>query len=107
MKVALHTRLRPSTVDDYERAHGQVPAELMAAIRRAGATEWSIWRNGLDLFHVIDCEDYQRLLADLRDVPVNIEWQARMDGLLDVAHDYSSDGSAAVLPLVWHLGGSE
>jgi L-rhamnose mutarotase len=100
MRVALHTRLRPGREEEYERAHREVPGEPVQAIRDAGAREWTIWRSGLDLFHVIDCDDY----AALEDLPVSVAWQARMTGYLDVVHDYSEGGAARGLPVVWQLG---
>ncbi|WP_329586931.1 L-rhamnose mutarotase [Streptomyces sp. NBC_01362] len=103
MRIALHTNVRADRIEEYEAAHREVPAELTAAIRAAGATSWTIWRSGTDLFHVIDCEDYAALLAELERLPVNVAWQARMDELLDVSHDYSADGAAAGLPVAWEL----
>ncbi len=105
MRIALHTRLKPGSENEYEAAHREVPAELVAAIRAAGAADWTIWRSGPDLFHVIDCDSYDLLLANLADLPVNIAWQARMGGYLDVPHDYS-DGDAG-LPVVWELNPSQ
>ncbi|MEU0032995.1 MULTISPECIES: L-rhamnose mutarotase [unclassified Streptomyces] len=103
MRIALHTKVRADRVDVYETAHRQVPEELTAAIRAAGATSWTIWRSGTDLFHVLECEDYGRMLAQLEELPVNIAWQARMAELLDVVHDYSDEGASAGLPVVWEL----
>lgn len=103
MRIALHTRVRADRIAEYEQAHREVPPELAAAIRRAGATSWTIWRSGTDLFHLLDCEDYATLLAELEQLPVNLAWQARMAELLDVVHDYSADGAAAGLPVVWQL----
>ncbi|MFD5190725.1 L-rhamnose mutarotase [Streptomyces sp. NPDC058357] len=103
MRIALHTKVRADRIEEYEAAHREVPAELTAAIRAAGATSWTIWRSGTDLFHVIECEDYAVLLAELEQLPVNVAWQARMDELLDVAHDYSADGAEAGLPVAWEL----
>ncbi|WP_461007573.1 L-rhamnose mutarotase [Streptomyces capparidis] len=103
MRVALHTKVRADRVEEYEAAHREVPEELTAAIRAAGATSWTIWRSGTDLFHVIECEDYGRLIARLAELPVNVAWQARMAGLLEVAHDYSAQGADAPLPVVWRL----
>jgi L-rhamnose mutarotase len=103
MEIALHTRLKPGAEAAYEAAHGDVPPELTAAIRAAGARRWRIWRSGLELFHLIECDDYARLLAELADLPVNVRWQARMAELLDVAHDYGEGGAGAGLPLVWEL----
>ena len=103
MRIALHTKVRAELVAEYDAAHREVPAELVAAIRAAGATSWTIWRSGTDLFHVLECEDYARMLAELNKLPVNIAWQARMAELLDVVHDYSAEGAGAGLPVVWEL----
>jgi L-rhamnose mutarotase len=103
MRIALHTRVRADRIDEYEAAHREVPEELTAAIRAAGTKSWSIWRSGAELFHLIECEDYARLIAELETLPVNVTWQARMAELLDVVHDYSADGAQAGLPEVWRL----
>ncbi|MER5459813.1 L-rhamnose mutarotase [Streptomyces sp. NPDC002668] len=103
MRVALHTTVRADRIAAYEAAHREVPEELTAAIRAAGVTSWTIWRSGTDLFHLLDCADYAQLLAELEELPANIAWQARMAELLDVVHDYSADGAAAGLPVVWEL----
>lgn len=115
MRVALHTRVRADRVTEYDAAHREVPVELTDAIRAAGATSWTIWRwgsprasgaergGGTDLFHVLECEDYARLLAELEKLPVNMAWQARMAELLDVVHDYSAEGAESGLPVVWEL----
>lgn len=103
MRIALHTRVRADRVEDYEQAHREVPPELADAIRRAGVTEWTIWRSGCELFHVLECPDYAAMLAELDRLPVNAAWQARMAELLDVPHDYSAGGAEAGLPVVWQL----
>ncbi|WP_225729592.1 MULTISPECIES: L-rhamnose mutarotase [unclassified Nocardia] len=103
MRIALHTKLKPGKVAEYEAAHRAVPGELVAAIRKAGASSWTIWRSGTDLFHVIHCAAYDVLLAELAALPVNIAWQQRMDEYLEATHDYSADGAAAALPVVWDL----
>ena len=103
MRIALHTRVRADRIAEYEQAHREVPTELTKAIRAAGATSWTIWRSGTDLFHLIDCDDYAALLAQLESLPVNVSWQTKMTELLDVVHDYSADGAEAGLPAVWQL----
>ena len=103
MRVALHTRLKPGAEEAYERAHREVPQELTEAIRAAGVSEWTIWRSGLDLFHVLECEDYAGMLDQLSELPVNVAWQARMAELLDVVHDYGAAGAGAGLPVAWRL----
>lgn len=99
--VALHTRLKPGKEAEYDRVHAVIPTELDGALRAAGVHSWRIWRSGRDLFHVIECDDYQAMRARLRDHPANVPWQARMAGLLDVEDDYS--GAAPDVRLVWEL----
>jgi L-rhamnose mutarotase len=103
LRIASHTKLLPDAVDADTAAHREVPADLVAAIRAAGAREWAIWRSGLDPFHVLARDNYAQLLAALEPPPVNISCQARMAYLPAVTHDYSGAGAGAGLPMVWHL----
>ncbi|CAM5266332.1 L-rhamnose mutarotase [Streptomyces aurantiogriseus] len=103
MRIALHTKVRADRVEEYEAAHREVPEALTAAIRAAGVSEWTIWRSGTDLFHLLEVENYAAMIAELEKLPVNIAWQARMAELLDVVHDYSAEGADASLPVVWQL----
>jgi L-rhamnose mutarotase len=102
MKIGIHTRLKPGVVERYERYHKEVWPDVLAAIRRAGITEYLIFRDGLDLFHYIECHDYDRAIAELADDPVNIKWQAEMAPMMAVAHDYSGK-SRDRLPLIFEL----
>jgi L-rhamnose mutarotase len=77
MRVTLHTRVRADRIAEYEQAHAAVLPELTEAIRAAGVTDWTIWRSGTDLFHLIE--------------------------LLEAVHDDSAGGAGAVLPVVWQL----
>lgn len=100
-RIALHTRLAPGKEADYDAQHAVIPAALDTALREAGVISWQIWRDGLDLFHVVEVEDYQAMRAQLRDHPVNIAWQEQMGRLLDVPDDYS--GGDDGLRQVWRL----
>jgi L-rhamnose mutarotase len=103
MRIALHTRVRADRIEEYEHTHARVPSALTDAIRAAGATSWTIWRSGTELFHLIECDDYGALLAHLADHPVNLAWQDQMAQLLETVHDYTAHGTDAVLPVVWQL----
>jgi L-rhamnose mutarotase len=101
MRVALHTRLKPGREEEYEKVHAVIPRDLEIALRDAGVTAWAIFRDGLDLFHVLEVEDYQAMRHALRDHPANIPWQERMSELLAVEDDYSGDDLG--IKLVWEL----
>ncbi|ABM09080.1 L-rhamnose mutarotase [Arthrobacter sp. Rue61a] len=99
--IALHTRLKPGTEEAYADAHAHIPAELVTALKEAGVRNWRIWRSGLDLFHVVDVDNYQKMRHALADHPANVPWQASMAELLEVQDDYS--GEDAGIQKVWEL----
>src|SRR5260370_35455302 len=78
MKIGLHTRLKAGAEQRYDEAHAAVWPVILAAMRRVGITNWLIFRDGLDLFHSIECEDYDRAIAELARDPVNQHWQGEM-----------------------------
>ena len=93
MKVGLHTRLKPGVEERYEQYHREVWPEVLEANRRVGVTKYVIFRDGLDLFHFIECDDYDRAIAELARDPVTIRWEAEMAPMTAVAHDFSGEGS--------------
>ncbi|NRQ36510.1 L-rhamnose mutarotase [Nonomuraea sp. NN258] len=98
-RLALRTRLKPGCAEIYDREHAQIPAELEAVMRANGLHSWRIFRDGLDLFHVVEVDDYAALQAALQDHPADLAWQRRMNRLLDGDFDKSAGG----LSLVWEL----
>jgi L-rhamnose mutarotase len=92
-RVGLHTRLRPGVEERYDELHRAVWPDVLTAIKRAGITRWLIFRDGLDLFHYVECADYDAAIAELADDPVNVRWQAEVAPLMERAHDYSGSSS--------------
>jgi L-rhamnose mutarotase len=99
--VGLRTRLKPGMEEAYDAAHAAVWPELVAAQSEAGIARWLIFRDGLDIFHSIECEDYERAIAELARLPLNQRWQAEMAPYTEVAHDYSA-ASADRLRLIFN-----
>ena len=102
MQVGLHTRLKPGVEERYEEYHRTVWPEVLAAIRRVGITRYLIFRDGTDLFHYIECDDYDRAIAELARDPVNVRWQQEMAPMMAKAHDFSGESSDR-LPLIFEL----
>ena len=100
-EIALHTRLRAGSEADYERLHARIPAAMVAALQEAGVRDWRIWRDGQDLFHLVDVADYDAMREILRTHPANIAWQAQVTEVLEVADDLS--GKDDSLTLLWTL----
>jgi L-rhamnose mutarotase len=100
-RIALHTRLKAGREADYDREHAVIPPELDAALREAGVHSWRIWRDGRDVFHVVEVADYRAMRRALADHPANVPWQARMAELLEITDDYS--GNDKGITQVWEL----
>jgi L-rhamnose mutarotase len=98
-RIALRTRLKADAVDEYEKVHAVIPEDLDAALREGGVHTWRIWRDGLDLFHYVEVDDYESLQRFLRDNPADQAWQARINLLLDADFDPEATG----LRMVWEL----
>jgi L-rhamnose mutarotase len=92
MKVGLHTRLKPGAEERYEEYHRAVWPDVLVGIRKAGISKYVIFRDGLDLFHYIECDDYDRAIAELAQSPLNQRWEAEMAPMTAVAHDFSGQG---------------
>ncbi|MFJ3378823.1 L-rhamnose mutarotase [Curtobacterium sp. NPDC090217] len=100
-RILSRTRLRSGAEAEYDRVHAAVPAALADRLRAAGVSNWSIWRDGQDLVHLIEVADYRAMRRSLADDPVNAEWQAVINPLLEADDDYSGDDDG--IPLVWTL----
>ncbi len=99
MNVGLHTKLKPGAEERYEEYHRAVWPEVLAGMRKAGITRYVIFRDGLDLFHYIECEDYERAIAELGRGPLNQRWEAEMAPMTAVAHDFSGKGDDRLLKI--------
>ena len=93
MQVGLRTRIRPGAEERYEQYHCEVWPEVLNEIRRSGITKYVIFRDGLDLFHYIECDDYDRAIAEIAKDPTSMRWEAEIAGMMAVTHDFSGEGS--------------
>src|SRR5260370_4212696 len=93
MEVGLDTRLKPGVEARYAECQRAVWPDVLKAIRQVGITKYVIFRDGLDLFHYVECDDYDRAIADLAHDPVNVRWQAEMAPMMARAHDFSGQSS--------------
>ena len=68
-RFAFQLRLRPDTIEEYEKAHQQVWPELLAKIKEAGISHYSIFRRGVDLFLVLEVADFDPRVGASRQGP--------------------------------------
>lgn len=102
-RVLSRTRLRAGNEAEYERVHASIPPALAERLREAGVHDWTIWRDGQDLVHLIEVDDYRQMRRALADDPVNAAWQDVVNPLLEADDDYSGDDDG--VPRVWSLSG--
>ena len=76
--IGLRTRLKPGLEDAYEKAHAEVWPELVAAQRELGIDHWLIFRHGVELFHVVQCDDFEGATSALSQLPIERRWQSEM-----------------------------
>jgi L-rhamnose mutarotase len=91
--VGLRTRLKPGTEAAYESAHAAISPELQMAQREVGIRRWLIFRHGVHLFHVVECDDFDRAQAELASNPIDCRWQTEMARY--VVQDPDGHGGAA------------
>jgi L-rhamnose mutarotase len=84
----------------YDKAHATIWPELRAAQLEVGIRRWLIFRDGLDLFHVVECDDFEGAIGALENMPVDQRWQAEMAKFV-VQRPDGRGGDAVRLKLVY------
>ena len=102
-RVAFQLRLRPGTIEEYEKAHQQVWPELLAKIKEVGISDYSIFRRGLDLFLVMNVKDFERAWKILEEDPANLRWQKEMSRFFDPITGLSPGERFAMMKEVFYL----
>lgn len=82
-RSAFVLRVRPEKVDAYLEAHREVWPELLDALRDAGIRNYTIFRNGNEMFGYFESDDLEGAASSLAGTEVNARWQDAMAGLLE------------------------
>lgn len=104
MRVALHSTLRPGHEQAYDAEHAAIPADLAGRFAELGIRDWTIWRTGDRLFHLVECDDFDAAMRALEDDPANLAWQARIGTHVAGFARTSDEPAGMALPRVWSLG---
>ena len=81
-RIAFMSRLRPGAEEAYDKAHIAVWPEMLALLKRAGISEFSIFRRDQLLFLTMHVDDFEATWQRVEADPVNTRWQATMAPLL-------------------------
>ena len=77
-RYAFMLRLRPGAEVAYEAAHRAVWPEMLALLKSAGISEYSIYRRDDILILALRTEDFEATWSQIDTHPVNLRWQAEM-----------------------------
>jgi L-rhamnose mutarotase len=75
-------RVRPERIDDYVAAHQEVWPEMLDALRGAGIRNYTIFRDGTNVFGYFEADDLEAAGAHLAAQEVCTRWQNSMADLL-------------------------
>lgn len=100
---AFRLKLKPGCAAEYARRHNHVWPELLALLKQAGISDYSIFLDAEtnSLFGVLKAVDPQAL-ADLPSAPLMRRWYDHMADILETQPDNSPQVTA--LQQVFHLG---
>jgi L-rhamnose mutarotase len=101
-RIGFVMRLLPGAEAEYRRRHAAVWPEMLAELKAAGASNYSIFLDGDRLFGYLEVEDLGRFQQHLNDSEINARWQGSMGVLIDPLTDPAT-GFHRQLDEVFHL----
>ena len=105
MRVCFRSSVQPELLGEYRRRHAAVWPEMLAALKDAGWTNYSLFldADGL-LIGYLECDDFDAVRARMALTDVNARWQAEMATLFRDS-DVPPDEGFRVLDEVFNLDG--
>jgi L-rhamnose mutarotase len=83
-RVCFELRVRADRLDEYRERHRAVWPEMLAALREAGWTNYSLFlRDDGMLIGYCEAEDFEAAQRAMEATEVNARWQAEMAPLFD------------------------
>jgi L-rhamnose mutarotase len=102
-RVAFRLRIKAAKEEEYDRAHRNVWPELIARLKQVGISDYSIFRRDLDLFLVMEVENFEAAWHTLDRDPTNLKWQQEMAPLFDPVPGLKPGERFATMAEVFHL----
>jgi L-rhamnose mutarotase len=88
-RIGRRARLKPGAEADYEKWHRAIWPELRSLIRQAGLHNYTIYRDGRDLFAYLETDNWAAASEFLAGQPLARRWQELMAPLMDAADPVS------------------
>ena len=82
-RAAFVLHVKPERIDEYVIAHANVWPEMLQALRDAGISNYTIFRDGDQVFGYFESDDLEAAAAYMKAQEVNARWQDAMAELLE------------------------
>ena len=102
-RIAFLLRLKPGTGEAYDKAHQQVWPEMLALLKRAGISKYSIFRRDELLILSMRVENFDATWTQIENDPVNLRWQAAMAEFFADHQDTRPGERFPFMPEVFYL----
>jgi L-rhamnose mutarotase len=102
-RYAFKLRIKAGAIEEYEREHKRVWPEMLATLKEAGLSDYSIFRRDQDLFLCLRVDDFDRAWKLLDSNPVNRRWQQFMSRLFEPVPDIKPGERFAMMKEVFYL----
>jgi L-rhamnose mutarotase len=99
-RSAFVLRVRPDKIEEYIRAHRAVWPEMLEALRSAGVRNYTIFREGNQMFGYFEADDLAATERHLEQQDVSRRWQDSMAELLEAR---VPDGGPPALQEIFRL----
>jgi L-rhamnose mutarotase len=102
-RYAFMLKLQPGAAPSYEEAHRAVWPEMLALLKKAGISEYSIYRRDELLILALRAKDFEATWQQIENDPVNLRWQAAMEPYFAPVEGIRSGERFAMLEEVFYL----
>jgi L-rhamnose mutarotase len=103
-RTAFMLRLKPGTEDAYDESHRHVWPEMLALLKSAGISEYSIFRRDDLLVLSLRVEDdFESAWRKIENDPVNLKWQQAMSAYFEPLDDLRPGERFPMLREVFYL----
>jgi len=99
-RAAFVLHVKPERIDEYVSAHGNVWPEMLQALRDAGISNYTIFRDGDQVFGYFEADDLEAAAAYMKAQEVNARWQ---DAMAELLEERVPDAGPATLEPIFRL----
>jgi L-rhamnose mutarotase len=102
-RAAFRLRIKPGKEQEYDITHRNVWPALLAKLKEAGISNYSIFRREQDLFLVMQVDDFDAAWRALDEDPTNLKWQQEMSVLFEPVPGLKPGEKFAMMQEVFYL----